>query len=70
MPGTSQMASSGISSALCSKAYEVCPPGGDEKLIRNLATLRFLDDASNVLFVWPPGVGKTMLSVALGRAAV
>ncbi|MGW4735178.1 ATP-binding protein [Streptomyces shenzhenensis] len=48
----------------------MCPPGGDEKLIRNLATLRFLDDASNVLFVWPPGVGKTMLSVALGRAAV
>ncbi|MFJ8589599.1 ATP-binding protein [Streptomyces sp. NPDC093595] len=34
-------------------------PGVDEKLIRDLATLRFLDDASNVLFVGPPGVGKT-----------
>ncbi|MFI2636570.1 IS21-like element helper ATPase IstB [Streptomyces collinus] len=45
-------------------------PGVDEKLIRDLATLRFLDDASNVLFVGPPGVGETMLSVALGRAAV
>lgn len=45
-------------------------PGVDEKLIRDLATLRFLDDASNVLFVGPPGVGKTMLSIGLGRAAV
>ncbi|WP_078953916.1 ATP-binding protein [Streptomyces globisporus] len=31
------------------------------------ATLRFLDAASKVLFVGPLGVGKTMLSVALGR---
>jgi DNA replication protein DnaC len=34
-------------------------PGIDEALIRDLATLRFLDDASNVLLVGPPGVGKT-----------
>jgi DNA replication protein DnaC len=31
----------------------------------SLATLRFLDNASNVLPVSPPGVGKTMLAVAL-----
>lgn len=45
-------------------------PGADEKLIKDLATLRFLDNAANILFVGPPGVGKTMLAVILARAAV
>jgi DNA replication protein DnaC len=44
-------------------------PGTDQSLIRELATLRFLDEAANVLFIGPPGVGKTMLSVGLARAA-
>jgi DNA replication protein DnaC len=45
-------------------------PGVDQKLIHDLAALRFLDDASNVLFVGPPRVDKTMLATALARGGV
>lgn len=44
-------------------------PGVDQPLIRELSTLRFVDDGANVVFIGPPGVGKTMLAVGLARAA-
>jgi DNA replication protein DnaC len=45
-------------------------PSVDSKLIAELGTLRFVEDATNLLFIGPPGVGKTMLAVGLGHAAV
>ena len=44
-------------------------PQVDEKLIRELSTLSFLESATNVLLVGAPGVGKTHLSIALGLEA-
>lgn len=44
-------------------------PGLDEALIRELATLRFIDEGANALFIGPPGVGKTMLAIGLARAS-
>lgn len=45
-------------------------PSVDPALMRDLATCRYADDATNVMFIGPPGVGKTMLAIALGHAAV
>jgi DNA replication protein DnaC len=45
-------------------------PSVDQKLIRELATGRFIAGAENVLLFGPPGVGKTHLAIGLGRAAV
>ena len=45
-------------------------PSVDAKLVRELATGRFIAGAENVLMLGPPGVGKTHLAIGLGRAAV
>ena len=44
-------------------------PSIEQKVIRELATGRFIADADNVLLLGPPGVGKTHLAVGLGLKA-
>lgn len=45
-------------------------PKINEKLIREIASLNFLDEAKNILFVGAPGVGKTHLAISIGVKAV
>ena len=45
-------------------------PQINEKLIREIGSLNFLDEAKNILFVGASGVGKTHLAIALGIKAV
>lgn len=44
-------------------------PEVDEKLIRELSNLNFMNNAKNLVFVGPPGVGKTHLAVGIGIKA-
>lgn len=44
-------------------------PSIEPKIIKELATGRFIGDGENVLLLGPPGVGKTHLAVALGMSA-
>ncbi len=45
-------------------------PSIDQNLIGRLATLRFLEDGTNVLLLGPPGVGKTALAIGLALKAL
>ena len=45
-------------------------PSIDARQVRELKTLRFAHEASNVILLGPPGVGKTHLAIALSVEAV
>jgi DNA replication protein DnaC len=45
-------------------------PALNEAQIRELATVRFVAHGENILFLGPPGVGKTHLAISLGVAAI
>ena len=45
-------------------------PSVAQRSVRELATARFLVQAENVLIFGAPGVGKTHLAIAIGRAVV
>ena len=42
----------------------------DKRLLDELASLRFIDNANNVIIMGPVGVGKTFLATALGHTAI
>jgi DNA replication protein DnaC len=45
-------------------------PSVDRKRLQELATGRFIEHGENVVFLGPPGTGKTHLAIALGVKAV
>ena len=45
-------------------------PSIDRNTIDDLLTLRFIHNKENVVFLGPPGVGKTHLSVAIAMRAI
>ncbi|TFD05131.1 AAA family ATPase [Cryobacterium sinapicolor] len=44
--------------------------GIDRNLLAELGTCRYLETATNVMLIGPPGVGKTHIATGLGHAAV
>ncbi len=42
----------------------------DQKMMNELCTLKFLHNVENLIFLGPPGVGKTHLAIGLGMEAI
>ena len=45
-------------------------PSIDERLVKELSNLAFVSEATNILLLGPPGVGKTHLAIALALRAI
>ena len=45
-------------------------PSIDERQVKELANLAFVAEATNILLLGPPGVGKTHLAIALALQAI
>jgi len=45
-------------------------PSIDKNTINELRTLRFIYNKENVIFLGPPGVGKTHLAIGIGMEAI
>jgi len=45
-------------------------PSVDKRKLNELASLKFIEEKENILFLGPPGVGKTHLAVSLGMVAI
>ena len=54
----------------CREDGTIKPKYSDSRQIKELSTLAFVKRAENVVFLGPPGVGKTHLAVGLGMQAL